>query len=586
MIDKWLQARGRGFRVKDRPDSLGRTIYVLDECPFDPSHGNDSCIMQKPDGELNAKCLHNSCTGRGWAAFRDAIGKPDADHWDPPLQPPGRGKRRAKKKVVIPAAISAEDKAEEDNGEAEPVRPLTDLGNAERLATRYGTALHYCHPWKKWLEFRGTHWQIDQSGAIERFAKRTVRQIYEEAANADSAEDPKDIARWAMDSEDAKRINALITLARSEPGIPILQTELDRDPWLLNVQNGTIDLRTGVLREHYREDLLTKLAPVRFDPDAACPLWVRTVRGIFAGDDEIIEFIKRFAGYCLTGCVDEDLVPIFYGDGSNGKTVFIETLREVLGKDYADAASHDLLLVKKGERHPTEIADLHGKRLVIAQETDDGREINEALLKRLTGKDELKGRRMKEDLWSFRPTHKLVMCTNYKPAIKGQDHGIWRRIALVPFEVTFWRADRGETGPDELRAITDLKDKLLAEREGILGWMVAGCRDWQRYGMQIPEKVRAATNEYRQHEDKLAAFITDCCVTGPSDYRVQASQLYGAYKTWMEVNNEGSPLSQRKFGEQMTRKGFKRLTNNGVWYLGIALQTMRKNAPEAVTPAE
>ncbi len=241
------------------------------------------------------------------------------------------------------------------------------------------------------------------------------------------------------------------------------------------------------------------------------------MRGIFADDVEIIQFVQRLAGYCATGCVNEDLVPIFHGYGSNGKTVYVETIREVLGKDYADAASPDLLLVKKGERHPTEIADLHGKRLMIVQETDDGRELNEALLKRLTGKDEIKGRRMKEDLWSFSPTHKFVMCTNYRPTIKGQDHGLWRRLALVPFEVKFWLADRGETGPEDLRANPHLKDQLPAERKGILAWIVAGALDWQRHGMQMPEKVLMATEDYRQHEDKISAFFEECCLRGDSN---------------------------------------------------------------------
>jgi putative DNA primase/helicase len=191
-------------------------------------------------------------------------------------------------------------------------------------------------------------------------------------------------------------------------------------------------------------------------------------------------------------------------------------------------------------------------------------------LKRLAGKDELKGRRMREDFWSFLPTHKLVLCTNHRPVVKGTDDAIWRRLALVPFGVRFWRADHGETGPEELRAVPDLKDKLRAEREGILQWMLAGCLAWQRDGMNLPAKVLAATKEYRTSEDRLAAFLGECCVVGPS-YRVQASALFAAYTAWVERNHEGRPPSSRAFGQAMTDKEFERLSSNGIWYIGVAL---------------
>ena len=471
---------------------------------------------------------------------------------------------------------------------------LTDRGNALRFAQDHGQDAHYVHDWKKWLFWDGKRWAIDRTGEAERRAKRTVKKLFDEAIvdfnkaakalkeadendealvaklNAELAAAKKLVA-FALQSEHVSRIEAMLKLARSEPGIPCLPTDLDKNPRLFNCKNGTLDLKTGVLRQHDRADLITKICPTRFVPEAQCPMWTRAVATMYDNDPEMIAFDQRLSGYFLTGTVDEDLVAICYGTGSNGKTVNFETKREVIGKDYADAAAPDLLLTKKGERHATEIADLHGKRLVICQETDDGRDLNEALLKRLSGKDELKGRRMKEDFWSFTPTHKIVMCTNHKPVVKGQDHAIWRRLALIPFDVRFWRADRGETGPEEHQAISDLKDKLKAEREGILAWIVAGCLSWQRSGMMLPAKVMAATEDYREGEDKLGTFIRECCVTGPN-YRVRASHLFDAFTKWIERNNEGAAPSSRAFGQAMTAKRFERLTNNGVWYLGIALQ--------------
>jgi putative DNA primase/helicase len=512
-------------------------------------------------------------------------------------------RRRARKaKDISTSGVDAPSGARETEGGAgEDDTHRTDTGNAKRFAADHGQDARYVHDWKKWLFWDGKRWAIDRTGEAERRAKETIKKLYDEAIaefkaaaealkEADAQDEAlvavlkaktkkaKQLVAFALQSEHVSRIEAMLKLARSEPGIPILPTALDIDPWAFNVENGTINLKTGELRDHRREDLITKLAPCKFDPEANCPLWLNAVRSIFAGDDEMIRFVQRLSGYFLTGCVNEDLVPIFHGDGSNGKTVYIETERAVMGKDYADAASPDLLLVKKGERHPTEIADLHGKRLMIAQETDDGRELNEALLKRLSGKDEIKGRRMREDLWAFPPTHKLVMCTNHRPAVKGQDHAIWRRLALVPFDVTFWRADRGETGPEERRADLDLKDKLLTEKDGILSWMLVGCIDWQRHGMQIPKKVQVATEGYRTEQDSVARFIEDHCVTGP-DYRVRASALYAAYCHATEHAHEGTPLPQRRFARAVTAKRFERLTNNGIWYVGIALQKDSDNDP-------
>jgi putative DNA primase/helicase len=339
------------------------------------------------------------------------------------------------------------------------------------------------------------------------------------------------------------------------------------------VANGTVDLRTGRLREHRRGDLLTKLCPTAFEPDADCPLFRRTVEGIFEGDRELIGYVQRFAGYSLTGDVREHVVPIAHGAGGNGKTLLFSALLDTIGPDYSGTVTPELLMETTGDQHPTITADLFGKRLMVAAETGEGRRLNEGRIKALTGGDLVKTRRMREDYWQFTPTHKLILFTNYKPEVRGTDHGIWRRLALWPFRVRFWDPDKGETGPAELRADKSLQERLRAERQGILAWLVAGCLRWQHDGLKMPDTVRVATAEYRDAQDVLAAFLADCCLTGGPDYRCRATPLYAAYCAWAKSAGERE-LSQRRFGIAITERGYERFTNDGTWYRGVSLRNL------------
>ncbi len=384
---------------------------------------------------------------------------------------------------------------------------------------------------------------------------------------------------WALKSESAPRQHAMLSLAQSEPGIPILPQDMDRDPWLLNVQNGTLDLHTGELRPHCQEDLITKLAPVRYDPDALCETWKRFLTSIFADDEAVIEFMKRWSGFSLTGDVREQILPIFWGKGANGKSTMLNVVMDVLGEDYAVKATRDLFMSKKSDSHPTQMARLHGKRLVVCIETAEGARLDEGLVKELTGGDKITARRMKEDYWQFDPTHKCVLVTNHKPEISGTDEGIWRRPKLVPFTQRFWDADKGESGPDHLRADKTLAEKLKAEAEGILRWCVEGCLAWQREGLLIPVAVQTATTEYRGQQDTLAAFIDEHCKL-QHDAKCQASKFRICFTQWAERAGEKEPPSQRRLGqalvEYMSARGapFERYTNNGTWYKGIGITTM------------
>jgi putative DNA primase/helicase len=375
---------------------------------------------------------------------------------------------------------------------------------------------------------------------------------------------------WCLKSEDARRINAMLDMARSEPGIPILPDQMDRDPWLFNCANGTLELKTGRLREHRREDYITKLCPVEYHPEARCPVWNLVLEMVFAQKQSIISYLQRVLGHCLTGDTSEQALWIFWGSGSNGKSIIINTILELLGEDYAVKAARDLFLARKTDNHPTQVARLFGRRLVVCTETGSGARLDEVLVKELTGGDPVTARRMREDPWQFVPAFKPVLVTNHKPEVRDTDDGIWRRCRLIPFEVRFWDPARGEAGAPELKADKTLPQKLRAEYPGILSWLLKGCLDWQRDGLQTPQEVLTATGAYRGEQDVMGQFLAECCVKGSVDYKAKAGDLYGVFLLWCDENHEVK-ISQRRFGQALTERGFERYTDNGTKYRGVAV---------------
>jgi putative DNA primase/helicase len=441
--------------------------------------------------------------------------------------------------------------------------PQTDTGNAERLVARSGDRIRHCHRWKKWLHFDGRRWVLDDPATIHQLAKRAIRKILAEASTIEDDQARKALVKWARTSEARERLNATIALAAMEEGIPIRPEALDTDPWLLNCLNGTIDLRRGILFPHRREDFLTMMSPVEFDATARCPLWDSVLWKVFDGNEDLIGFWDRLCGICLTGTVHEQILPILWGQGSNGKSTLVKTLVNLLGPDFAILAPPGLVQVKRGDAHPTERAILHGKRLVVEMETADGVRLNEALIKLLTGGDRITCRRMGEDFWDFDPTHKLFLCTNHKPEVRGTDHAIWRRPKLIPFTVTI---------PDS-EAITDLPDQLRAEYPGILARCVRACLDWQRNGLQVPKEVTEATQQYKDEQDTLAGFLAEeCQIADPrlDQPRTKATPLYERYRQRAQRLGE-DPMSLTSFGKAMKEKGFQKKESHGMWYLGIGL---------------
>jgi putative DNA primase/helicase len=438
---------------------------------------------------------------------------------------------------------------------------MTDVGNAARLVQRFGNRIRYCFGPEQWLIWDGRRWKIDDRGLIVRLCKKTALAILDEAKKVEGdAQD--ELIKWAMASQKRDRLTAMAALA--QPDVAVGPDDLDADPWALNVLNGTVDLRSGELNPHRQDDLITKIAPVEFDPDAACPRFDAFIQRTFDGDADLIRFVQRWHGHCLSGDVREQYLPIYHGEGNNGKSVLLDTVSAVMG-DYAGEAPPDLVTVRKHPEHPTEIADLLGKRLVIASETERDAELRLQLIKRLTGNARLKARRMRQDYFEFGRTHKMILVTNNKPTIKEDTEAAWRRLRLVPFNVIIPKEERD---PDLMR-------KLSSEYAGILAWMVRGCVDWLREGLTEPAAITQATETYRGAADvnSLDGFLTECC-TLAQGLVCTTSDLIEAYSEWC-AKMKRMPLRRRALAAALKAKGCLPQKVSGQWHwVGIDLDRM------------
>lgn len=438
----------------------------------------------------------------------------------------------------------------------------TDYGNARRLIARHGKDLRYCSPWNQWLVWDGVRWVTDSSLEAMRRCQDTVSNMESYLEMIEDYEDRHHFRRFIVRSHSHRSLTAMLAQARSAAEVQVLPHELNRDRWLLNCLNGTLDLRTGALRPHSREDLITMLAPVKYDSGADCPRWKRFMEEITAGDESLIGFLKRACGMSLTGDVSEHVLLILHGSGRNGKSTFLNILQEMLG-DYAAQAPPGFLLSRSFDSHPTQLAYLYGKRLVVSMETGEGKRMDETLVKQLTGGDKVVARRMREDFWEFSPTHKLWLSTNHKPRILGCDEAMWERIKLIPFKASFLANDP--------RQDKRLPDKLRGELPGILRWAVEGCLEWQEHGLGSPSEVIIATYGYRSEEDILGAFLDDCCILEPGSH-VTAHALYTRYIKWCKENGE-KPKSQSKLGRYLSSRKLEKIrSKKGILWRGVSLK--------------
>lgn len=436
---------------------------------------------------------------------------------------------------------------------------FTDLGNAERLMADSGADLRYVHDMGRWLSWDGGRWVVDHDeAAVKMQVVETIRVMHRAAVDPAFSGDRKAMTAWANQSEARPRVEAAVALAKIQPQLRVTVEDLDADPMLLGVRNGTVDLRTGQLRPAERAELITQQAPVDYDPDAPCPRWLATMERL-QPDPEMRAFLQRVIGYTLTGSTEEQVMFLAYGRGANGKTVVLETLREMLG-GYAQKAPAELLLARAGGTDlSNDVAGLRGARFVSAAESDEGRRLAEGRVKEVTGNETLKARFLHKDFFEFKPSCKVFLATNHRPRISGTDDGIWRRLVMLPFSQYISAAERDKA----------LGQKLRAELPGILAWAVRGCLDWQEQGLNPPALVRSANTEYRSEQDVLGAFLDERCISREG-VSVGATALYAEYQSWVSDNGHGA-VSQTAFGMKLRERGYSRVKRGTYSWHGIGL---------------
>jgi putative DNA primase/helicase len=432
------------------------------------------------------------------------------------------------------------------------IKALTDLGNAERFIAQYKNDLLYCPQRRQWLNWTGDRWEFDSTSRVFQRAKETVKNIEQEAKHIEDQEMREEIIEHGKRSQAWPRIKAMRKLAESDPEIQVNMADLDTDTMHLNCANGTVDLRTGELLPHLRDHLITKSTMVAYDKSNDCPMWLAFLYKIMAGNESMVNYLQRIIGYALTGSMKEQCLFIFNGFGANGKSTFLEIIRKVMG-DYAmHTPSSTLLTNNMAIRN--DLARLRGSRFVSAVEIGIGKKLDEALTKELTGGDPITSRFLFREYFEQKPSFKLFIAANYRPEIRGMDHGIWRRIRLIPFKVVL----------SDKEIDRDLPQKLEAELPGILSWAIQGCLDWQRNGLVMPDDVRSATKEYREESDVLSRFLEDRCEQG-RDAVISIKNLYDTYRVWSEENADDI-LTKKTFGHFMKQRGFKQGKSDGIRY--------------------
>jgi putative DNA primase/helicase len=432
---------------------------------------------------------------------------------------------------------------------------FTDTGNARRLVSRHGENLRYTKQ-TDWLVWDETHWIIDDTGQVERYCKDTAERIQNEALFVDPEEEKElhgDILRHANSSLNQARLDAMKKNASTEAELRIRHSLLDANPWLFNVNNGTLDLQDGTLRPHHRADHITNLASVLYDPDATSPNWFAFLDQIFLGDWDVIGYVQQVFGYALTGDISWQCLFLLHGSGQNGKSVLLDVLRLLVG-DYGAQTDFNTFMVKRNnDTTRNDLAQLVNRRVVCGSEGDIGQHISEALIKQVTGEKRVNACFKYKEPFEYDVTFKVFLATNHLPNITGQDKGIWRRLRVIPFRYAV---------PDDQREPRLIEDKFAPELSGILNWALEGCRQWIEHSEQIPRAVAEATGQYREDMDPFGQFLKDCFDLDDPSAETPTRTILEMLKEWAQENHP--PLAQttgKGLAVKMAEKGIEKSPN-------------------------
>ncbi|MEW5921611.1 MAG: phage/plasmid primase, P4 family [Bacillota bacterium] len=449
----------------------------------------------------------------------------------------------------------------EEENRGRSYRP-TDFGNAERLVAAHGRDVKYCWPWRKWYVWDGSRWMEDTRGEVLRRMKATVRGMYAEAGRIDDDKERREFLKFVLRSEQRDRLKAAAELAASEPETPILPANLDADPWLLNCLNGTIDLKTGELRKHRREDFITKLCPVNYDPEARSPLFDAFLERVLP-DVDVRGYVQKALGYTLSGDTGLEKLFFAYGPSATGKSTLLAAVQAVLD-DYAATADFESFLQQRrpagGARN--DIARLAGRRFVLCVEVDEGRKLAESLINSLTGGDVITARFLYSEGFEFIPRFKLWFAANNRPRVSGPEGAIWRRLVQVPFCEVIPESERDPEVKARLRT---------TERPAVLAWLVQGCLSWQKEGLKEPDAVKRLTADYREESDPLKDFLAECCTFEPTA-QAPNTEIWQVYQDWCKTNGERYPLGRKKFSQALLNRGLDQYhTGRKRAWIGIGL---------------
>ena len=435
---------------------------------------------------------------------------------------------------------------------------MTDSGNAERVHAYAGSNFRYVSESGKWLLWDGKRWIPDTNGGMVRLFISVMKMICKSAIECGDPDRAKPITKHALNSMNSSKVTAGLQMLKSIIGVSISVNDLDANQWMIGTTDGMIDLNTGKPITPDRSKLITKIIGTGYDASATCPTWEKFLKTVTNGDTELIDFLQCAVGYTLTGSNREQCLFFLHGSGCNGKGVFCETIKKLVG-DYGQTAPESLFTIDRNQSSTNHIARLAGCRMAIAAELEEGASFAESRIKGLTGGDTITAKFHFKEWFDFIPTHHLWICGNHKPRITGSDDGIWRRIRLIPFIVRI---------TDEEKDL-NLADKLAKELPGILNWALKGCLRWQQEGLETPSCVSKATEGYRAEEDIIGDFLAECTVEKFGEH-ILISSLYECYQNWAQKGGIKYPLSKRVLNKKFDDRGMERhLSNGGRYWKGI-----------------